>query len=702
MRSEAGGRVLWATRGIWLGALAWGVALAGLALLPTEGARNWTLPVELLAAALAVLAWAPLNETGVRPDAPDSRPLIIWDRARQLRLGGIGLAVVCAAGAQIAFLADPHPTFGLAGVLWLAGMGLLIGATARWPTRDLASPTAEVAPVAAGRLPVRRVGTALSASTSPTQSAPPAPAWPPWEIALLTGVLGLAVLLRVWDLQDIPFAIHPDEILIGQTAVDSYIEGPGAPIFSTLWERADLPALWFVGVAAALQAGGHTLAALRLQAALFGAALGLPLYGFVRGAWGRGAAIAATTIFAFSVVDIHYSRVTLNNIVTPFFWACCFFFLLRGWRGGRPLDWALAGIAVGLGEHGYYGNRLLPLLLIVFVGYLLLVHPARAWRAIGHFGLLVLGYVAAFGPLLTYLLAFRPELYFGRGAGMLTWDRVPLSGADLTAMWQTLWPLFAKNLRAFSLDPSVDGVYWSPFFVAGEAALLVLGVALLVRNWRQPAAFLLLLTGFGVLFVGGTLTRGTGVGPPFIAHWTAAMPAIYAAVGLPVGAWLARWQALEGSTWRRALGPGLVGAGLALTGILNAVFYDRAYVQDRPSSQTQTAIYRWAAALGPDYRVYSIGQSYPVYDPVTVGYLVAGQTGGVLRNPEADLPLPPAPGTGLAFLFGRAADVYQPLVTARYPGGTPGTLRSSDGKALVATYVLTPAQVAAAAERSVP
>ena len=51
-----------------------------------------------------------------------------------------------------------------------------------------------------------------------------------------------------------------------------------------------------------------------------------------------------------------------------------------------------------------------------------------------------------------------------------------------------------------------------------------LGTALLIWHWRHPAAFLTLLAGAGVLLVGGTLTRGVGVGPPFLAHWTSAFP----------------------------------------------------------------------------------------------------------------------------------------------------------------------------------
>ena len=53
-----------------------------------------------------------------------------------------------------------------------------------------------------------------------------------------------------------------------------------------------------------------------------------------------------------------------------------------------------------------------------------------------------------------------------------------------------------------------------------EAALLVLGVALLLWHWRDPATFLMLGSGLGVFLVGGTLVAYPNSVPPLINHWT--------------------------------------------------------------------------------------------------------------------------------------------------------------------------------------
>ncbi len=220
---------------------------------------------------------------------------------------------------------------------------------------------------------------------------------------------------------------------------------PRLRFFSTLWSGIDLPALWFRIVWAFLQVGGDTLTMLRMPAALFGAATTLPFYLLVRGVWGRVAAISGTAILAFSASNVHYSRLALNNIVTPFFWAVCFLFLLRGLRSGRPVDWVVAGLAAGLSEHFYYGTRLLPFILIAFFAYLLLVHWRQARRYVGHFALLALGYLAGFGPLLVYFIR-NPNLYFGRGADMSVWHTIPTSLDEFGRMVGTLWPIMAENV----------------------------------------------------------------------------------------------------------------------------------------------------------------------------------------------------------------------------------------------------------------
>jgi 4-amino-4-deoxy-L-arabinose transferase-like glycosyltransferase len=585
--------------------------------------------------------------------------------------------VFLSALSHLTFLVAPHETFGAAGWLWLAGIAMVVAAAA---LRSLAR----------------------SPQNDGETDGPPAWTW--WELAVVASIAILALALRVWDLRDVPFNIYPDEIMSGLIAERAYINGAGpAPcLFSTLWSDIELPALWFAIVAGALKLGGIGLATVRLPAALVGAATVLPFYGFVRGVWGRVAAIAGASIMAFSAANVHYSRLALNNITTPFFWVLCFFFLLRGLRSRRPLDWTLAGLAAGLSEHFYYGTRLLPFILIAFVVYLLVVDWPEAQRYIRQIGWLTVGYLIGFGPLLSYFIR-HPSLYYGRGAGLMTWNRIPASWQDLQQMWNTLGPIMSENLLGISTHSAQDIMYYAPLLLPAEAALLTVGVALLMWRWRHPAAFLVLLSGLGVLFVGGTLVLYPNSAPPMLAHWTPAFPAFYAAIALPIGAWVGSAQIwLRGR--QRWITIAVVVVWLMALAYANINFYFFRYYADPESLknerykaaqrlyEVQTVQSRYMASLGPAYRVVVVGQSPYPYDTDTTRYLVAGQEYMTIRAPLEELPVDSAAGKGLAFLFFPGNEQYQERIRELYPGGRTDEVRNPVGRHVFYTYVVEPGE----------
>ena len=695
-------------RGVVLGVVAYGAALAGVLMLALPDLRVAGALLLLAAGVLGVIAWGGqprLAPFGLHPwsfSVSRLRPI------QMVSLGGMAAAGVVSLLASAQWSQNTNEPFGLAGWLWLLSIGLLAGSAAVWPR-----PPAEE-----GRIrPLKRiiVGTWRNAPwrdaigtrrTSPQRepSSDTIPAirkveqtqggelpWTSWEVVVFAGIVLLTFGLRLWELDKYPVAIHPDEILTANNAIGAFGSGQRVSVFSTIWYGIDLPALWFAGVFASLEWGGHNLAVLRLPAALLGAATVFPLYGLVRGAWGRTAAITAALVMAVSISHVHYSRVTLNNIVTPFFWAACFYFLLRGLQTRHPLHWALAGLIGGLGEYFYYGTRLLFLLLIAFALYLLVAHWRRGWTYLWHMAALALGFLVGFGPLLAYFLR-NPGLYFGRGGGVLTWDHIPTSWADLALMWNTLWPIIEQNLLTIAAIPANDSVYFAQFLLPLEAALLVLGVALLVWRWRQPAAFLVLLSAVAVLFVGGTLIPSAGN----TSHWTPAFPQFYAIIGAPVGAWAASrgWDALP-RRWRLAL-PIAVAAGLAVIAVLNIDYYFNKYGAIRPEFELRALQARYQAALGTGYIVRNVGPTWQPYDPTTNSYLIKGQDGAQINDPATELPVPNREGKGLAFFFFPDNEQNLPLVRSLYPGGTEETVNSYTKAPMFKVYKLDPVRARAA------
>jgi len=662
---------------VWAGPIVYLVALLGTRLLANESVRPWAVSLLVASAVLAVLLWGRQNWMSAFPSDSTTRTSV--NRSRLFYLLGVGTAILLVVAADLRYAAAPNETFGLAGILWTAGIALLLCSTFF-----------------------------ASHSLWGVSSAPDLPRWSTWEVALLALLFVLALLTRVSNLTNFPDNIYPDEIMTGSVATQSYLSPPtpSPSLFSTLWGGIDLPALWFWIVAVFLKIGGASLAMLRLPAALFGAATIIPLYGLLRGTWGRYAAIAGSAIMAFSVSNIHYSRLALNNIVTQFFWATCFFFLLRALRSRRPSDWALAGLAAGLSEYFYYGTRLLPFILAVFIVFLLALHWKQARQYAGGFLLLAGSYLVGFGPLLVHFIR-NPNLYLGRGASLLIWSpHIPTSFADFDRAWKTISPVLCENFLGVGTHTSQDIIFYAPLLLHAEAALLVMGVALLLWHWRHPAAFLILVSGLGVLVVGGTLVAYPNSVPPLINHWTPAFPAFYVALALPVGAWATAGKSQSEPHLRWIL-PATVGIALLVLGCCNLNFYFRRYYADpemlkstayrsaQRNYEVQTRQSRYSASLGRNYEVFIVGQSAWPYDPVTTRYLVRDQTWALLTNPAIELSSITRDSKGVAFFFFPGNEQYEQTTRELFPGGKHGEVTSRHGRHLFYTYVLSPPEARA-------
>jgi hypothetical protein len=84
---------------------------------------------------------------------------------------GVTIAVLLALSADLRYAVAPNETFGLADILWIAGMALPL-CSAFFSSHSL-----------------------LAVSSAPSLAR-----WPTWEIAVLAVLFFLALLSRVWNL----------------------------------------------------------------------------------------------------------------------------------------------------------------------------------------------------------------------------------------------------------------------------------------------------------------------------------------------------------------------------------------------------------------------------------------------------------------------------------------------------------------------
>jgi tetratricopeptide (TPR) repeat protein len=104
--------------------------------------------------------------------------------------------------------------------------------------------------------------------------------------------------------------------------------------------------VYFLGLVFALTAGS-LVAAKALQVLLGTAAVGL-LHAAARPWLGRPAALVAAALLALTGPVVFHEAILLQAALDPFLIALGLFAVSRALRAGRPVDWALAGAAVGL------------------------------------------------------------------------------------------------------------------------------------------------------------------------------------------------------------------------------------------------------------------------------------------------------------------------------------------------------------------
>jgi hypothetical protein len=701
----------WERRGLWLGLAALFVAAVGEYLLFAESSRGWGVGLLLAAALAGVVAWSGARSMPVAFASRGQGTLwrrIAWRRGLALRLAGITAAMALSIGSIVAYMHDPYAIFGLQGVLWLAGMALLLLSCAFWyPRRDAVLETDEGRPTTDDRrstkdegrtvLSVRMKddeGRKLNPQSAIRNPQSEAPAWIRLEILVFAGLVALSLITHLALLDQLPWRLHFDEGF-AYIEVMRYYRGPAIPLFTTTWAGTSLPSMWFGLEGLLMHITGPSLAGVRLGVALAGALTVVPVYGLGRLLAGRMGATLAAFAVAVSAAYVHYSRVSIINVTTPLAWAVCFYFLVKGLRSRRPGDFVWAGLAAGLSMYTYYGTRLLPYLLLVFLAYLLIFHFKASRERLGHFALVGFGFAAGFGPLIGYFM-LNPQMWTGRGISQLNIPPgMPTSWDAIVADWNILAPLLWKDFLGLGVIPGRDTVYYAPFLLPIEAAILVIGASVLVWRWRQPASFLVLLWGLGVILTGGILLDADSI--PNFAHWTPAFPAFYLALALPLALC---WNSLVRLPGRRlrVAGSILIVMLMAMDLGANAYAYLVQYPPLVPADHSlEGAQGRYVESVPPATHVRSVGYTWvwnELDGPINEMMASPGSSLSRFFNPSRELPVVEEPGRNLAFLFYNDMYDYLPLMQSYYPGGTAGELRSPDGNLIADTYFV-PSSVAA-------
>jgi len=508
--------------------------------------------------------------------------------------------------------------------------------------------------------------------------------WQEWLAVAALTALGFA--LRIVQLEAIPTLLAGDEAAMGLEAL-KVLDGSLGNMFATGWFAQ--PTMFFFVQALALRFLGATVLALRLSSALVGT-LTIPiLYAFVRRLWGSRVALCAASLLTAYHFHVHYSRLGLNNIEDALFAVLVFYFLCRALQDGQAMDFALCGLALGCSQYFYWGSRVLPLIVLLFMGWMI-VRDRRFWPLNRRNLLyLMLAFALAVAPLASFFIQ-HPQEFWSR----IKQTSIFQSGwlAQTAAMtgqsqWQLLWQQCTRAALAFNFFPDTSVFYGAPIPLLDyfAAVLFVLGLIYALYRWRYwPYTLLLLWLGLVVLF-GGVLL----VDPPASQRFLIISPllCVLPAIGLDRLLTLAQ----NSLVWEQPFAKRLLAVILIFMVVGNARYYFLQYTPGNffleANSELADRAGRYIRNLGPDYHVYFAGAPRIYFDAPAIAFLALGVEGQDVLQPITESPELDAKQK-VVFIFTPERRDELEVVRARYAGNVEEEFSAYAHELLFVAYKL--------------
>lgn len=552
----------------------------------------------------------------------------------------VAIALAVWAGRRIEGAAQPAasaPRAGRRAVVWAAStsLGLTLLAIVLYVTRGESWAVRTLWVLAMVSLVLPLVLTALKGPPLRTLGAA---IWAPWEAPALLALTFAGFGLRFYRITELPDHVDNDVALMG---------------VETLRMMRQHDPRWFGLAASEHLRSSHQLQALGFR--LFGSdhfglvlvsvlagTLTLPvLYVLAREAFSRRVALVATVLLATSYTHIHFSRILFGPTAT-FLLCLSFAHLLRAFRTGRAINWAAAGLAMGLSLLTYDSSRVGPAIVLAFLAVRAVRHRAELRAQLAGWGLFFAGAFVGFGPMTGFVLG-DPGSFVGRGNTVMIWSPEILRHSMDKYHVHTLPAVLLAQVRRTFLtlhlygDESPHFAFPRPMVGALAAALCVLGVGIALARLRRVPHLLVLLWIVLTFVLGGVLTAD----PPFWPHLNIALPAVALLGGLGADR-LSR--AVEPFTPAgRFVVPAVLGLALLVAGVDGWVAYAD-FAGDNAGRRIEAA--RFLDALPAETHVYLVADDiswteycFRFFDGdmagrnVTVDDLVSGR-----EKPAAGLP----------------------------------------------------------------
>jgi hypothetical protein len=639
----------------WFVSLALILSLAGR-ILEASQEPAFTNLITLLDVSSIVILSGGLVLLAARWRSLRSWPRWLW------RFSGLGVAALLSLkAAQLGFHAlDPAVVWYQTVPLWI--LAVCVALAAAWPRRE--------API----------------SVEPTPRA---------EVAVLLGVLALALLLRVVDLRSLPYVLLGDE---SKFALEARAFNQGL-LFEPFQTAVDGHwGLWFMVLGLFTRVFGETIEAIRLHAVIFGTLSILATYALTRLLWGHRPALIAAALLATYHFHIQFSRNAMNNIYDALFSMLIFGLFWLGWLKQRRWPWLLGALALGLAQYFYIGGRVILAQGAVLGLFWLITERSRVKAQLLNIALAA-GVLAVVALPTFYFAQLRFDDYMTRfnQTNILRngWLEAAMQARQAGAL-EVLAQQARDTLQEFVAGSDTLFYQGQSLLTPAMSLLACAGLLYLLWHVKEGRAFWLLSSLGLILIIGGVFTL-TPLGGAH--HFVGAAPLIYIAIALfidRVWSWAGQHWPARQQAWA-ALGILFIAALM----VGDAYYYFGTFAANRPTFSPDAEP---AMVLG-EY-LHDLEQRPAAYSVVCVRapqfwcshvsvLFLAPRLGPQARDlteaPRAsDLVAPP--GQELVVIVSPALPDDLAIVQARFPNTAPRSHYGLNGNLLFTSFEISAAQ----------
>ncbi|MEM7031735.1 MAG: hypothetical protein AAF629_19430, partial [Chloroflexota bacterium] len=325
-------------------------------------------------------------------------------------------------------------------------------------------------------------------------------------------IFAVAIVLRLWRFDSLPFGVWFDEALAGLQARRWLEEASYKPAF---YDPINISGQFLILYATALNYVSDTVHGIRFVSVLFG--LGGVWMAYLFGKTIQGPFFGLLMAFFMAVMrwHINFSRIAMTGVDAPFFELMSLYFLARLFRHGHIRDAIFAGMALSLGLSFYTAFRLFVLALGVF--FILAILIWRHWwgraRSLDWWSnqivrsvVLTLALVIVLMPIMQYARR-NPDSFSNRIETTSIFNR-----RDDPNLQRALRNSLLKHVGMLHYQGDKNGRHnlpGEPMLDPGMGILLVLGLGLGIHNLlsrhRRPANLFFLLL-IPASFVGGVFS----------------------------------------------------------------------------------------------------------------------------------------------------------------------------------------------------